>query len=140
MAKKYFLGKKGNFLSDGKTKVKFFIDVFATEDEKEIALLKSCEDVSEINLSKAKKLFPIVFGEPAQEDEDNSDGENAEDDKKGDEEKDKEPETSDDQPGELTRKQLEEKAKSLGVSEEVLKKARSKKEVADMIKVAEGEV
>lgn len=137
MTLKYFKGRVGNLVSDGKTKVKFVTEVFATEEQKEIVLLRSSKNTVEIEADEAKRLLPNVFGEVEQGEEQDKVDSDAGD-------KDNEVESVVDAvdpeiPEGVTRKELEERAEKLGVSKKVLKKAKSNAEVLELIKVAEGD-
>ncbi|MES2395040.1 MAG: hypothetical protein V4549_03515 [Bacteroidota bacterium] len=123
---KYYKAKKGYIVSDGVIKVRFVKEVFCTSDLKEMSLLKKSVNVTETTFEEAVKVFPDLVKQEEKK-----------------EEKKVDPATNDNAPDDdsatvgPTRKVLEARARELKVSEDDIKKAKNKAEVAALVKTAE---
>lgn len=112
---KYFKSRAGHVVSNGKVKVKFPITIISTDKKEQIALLEKSKQVTEVTKEEAVKTYPQKFTDEMVDDGDDEGSNNSG----------------------MTRKELEEEALNSGVSEEELKKAKNKGEVAALLKAAQ---
>lgn len=129
---KYFKGPVGHVVSDGKTKVNFPISIIAVTRRDQMKLLEKSKHVTEVSMEEAVSTYPHLYKKP-EEGEANSEGSS--------EETNLEEDTSEESESvaEPTKKELVETAKKLGISEEEIKKAKTKADLVALIQDAREE-